>query len=308
MTPANDFPKEDPVRSAVTIGAEIVGWSAGNALGFLFGGPVGSAAGGAAGVIISRSLVAAGAEVCERILSPREKARVGAALAVAAERTQERLANGDHVREDGFFSDGTDRPPIEEVTEGLLLAAQRAYDEKKVQYIGRMSANLNFRPDLNVQSASVLVRFADQLSYQQMCLLRLCQDNATGRQLKAGKADQQVKSPAHGALLSDLLELERLGFINNGGTAVLGLSDVDPPAMRLQLFGIHLYSLMELGNIPDEDIDALRATLEAPEPQYIKTRPAEMEGNEHLSFGPNNLSESPTSQLTTVRTLPNGAI
>ncbi len=292
--PSIEGHRHEGVRTAVTIGAEIAGWSAGGALGFLFGGPVGSAAGGAAGVIISRSLVAAGAEVCDRVLSSREKARVGVALAVAAERTQERLASGDNVRDDGFFSDGTERPPFEEVTEGLLLAAQRAYDEKKVQHIGRLLANLNFRADLNVQSASVLVRLSDQLSYQQLCLLRLCHDNATGRQLKAGKADHQVKSAAHGALLSDLLELERFGFINNGGTAVLGLNDINPPSMRLQLFGVHLYNLMELGKIPDEDLDPLRATLEAPEPQYVKIKALEHQGNENLIFDRTNLNKGPT--------------
>jgi hypothetical protein len=224
-----------------------------------------------AGVAISKSLVAAGEEICDRILSPREKARVGAALAVSATRTQERLEAGDQVREDEFIRDGTDRPPIEQVTEGLLLAAQRAYDEKKVPFIGRLSANLNFRPDLDIQSASVLVRLADQLSYQQLCLLRLCYENVSGRPLQGGKATDKVKSPAHAALLSDFLELERAGFIYMNGNAVLGLTDIDPPNARLQLFGAHLYELMELDQIPTDDIDRLRKTLDAPEPVYVTT-------------------------------------
>lgn len=266
-----DEDKKNGVRTAVSLGAELVGGAAGGVLGFLFAGPVGAGAAGVAGVAITRSLVAAGEEVCDRLLSPREKARVGGALAVAAMRTRERLERGDRVRDDGFVADGTDRPPVEEVTEGLLLAAQRAYDEKKVPFIGRLSANLNFRPDMDVQSASVLVRFADQLSYQQLCLLRVCHDNANVRPLAGGKAEGQVKSAAHGALLSDLLELEQLGFVSNGGVAVLGLADIDPPKMRLQLFGVHLFTLMELERIPNEELVPIRATLEAPDPVFVTT-------------------------------------
>lgn len=270
------------LRDAISVGAEIVGGAAGGALGFLFAGPVGAAGAGAAGVVISRSLMAVGEEVCDRILSPRERARVGAAVAVSAARTQERLQAGDQVRADGYLSDGTSRPPVDEITEGLLLAAQRAYDEKKVPFIGRLSANLNFRPDLSLESASVLVRLAEQLSYQHLCLLKLCSENASGIPLKGGKAEGRVKGPAHGALLSDLLYLERAGFINNGGVAVLGLSDIDPPKMRLQLFGAHLFELMELERIPQEDLANLRAILDEPEPSFVtSTAPPVDSSSEH---------------------------
>ena len=265
MAGDKDNEKEgEGLRAAVDMGADIVGAAAGGALGVLFAGPVGAAGAGIAGVAITRSIVAVGEQICDRLLAPREKARVGAAIAVSTVRTQERLANGDRARDDGFINDGTDRPPIDEVTEGLLLAAQRAYDEKKVPYIGRLSANLNFRPDLNVQAAAFLVRIADQLSYQQLCLLRLAHENEFGDPLVDGKAEGRVKNPAHGALLSDLLELERLGFINNGGTAVLGLSDIDPPKARLQLFGRHIFDLMELKEIPNEDLQPLRRIFDLP--------------------------------------------
>jgi hypothetical protein len=268
----SDRPREENhprIRALVGLGAELVGGAAGGALGFLLAGPAGAVAAGAGGVAITRSLVAAGEEVCDRILSAREQARVGAALAVAAIRTQERIQAGDKVRDDGFVADGTNRPPIEEVTEGLLLAAQRAYDEKKVPYIGRLSANLNFRPDMDVRSASVLVRLAGDLSYQQLCLLRLAYENQAGTPLSGGKYKDCFKSTAHAALLTDLLELERAGFLNMGGSAVLGMTDIDPPQARLQAFGVHLYELMELHRIPVEDLEPLRRELNAPDAVYL---------------------------------------
>jgi hypothetical protein len=260
------------LRKAIGVGAELVGAAASGALGFLFAGPFGAAGAGAAGVVISKTLLEVGDEVCDRILSPREKVRVGAAVAIAADRTQERLKHGDQIRTDDFINDGTSRPPVSEVTEGLLLAAQKSYEEKKVPFIGRLLANLNFRPDLSVQSASLLVRLSDQLSYQHLCLLRLCHDNASGTPLKGGQAGKYVKSPEHAALLSDLLYLERLGLINNSGNAVLDITGINPPKMQLQLFGSHLFSLMELDLIPQEDLTGLRAIFDAPDPTYVTTQ------------------------------------
>jgi hypothetical protein len=275
QTPAKAEPVEGAkeshprVRALVGLGAEMAGGAAGNVLGFLLAGPVGATVAGAAGVAITRSLVSAGEEVCDRLLSPREKARVGAALAVAATRSRERLQAGDQVRDDGFLDNGTERAPVEEVTEGLLLAAQRAYDEKKVPFIGRLSANLNFRADMGVHAASVLVRLADELSYQQLGLLRLAYENQKGTPLSGGKYKDRFKSTAHAALLYDLLELQQGGFINIGETAVLGLADIDPPQARLQGFGTHLFELMELQHIPEEDLSPLREALNAPDANLV---------------------------------------
>lgn len=272
MTNAEEKSAElDRVRSAVVLGAEITGWAGGGALGTLIAGPWGGAAGGATGVVLARSLMATGADMVDRLLSRRERMRVGAAIAIAAAVTEERLAAGDTPRDDDFLSSGAGRAPVDEITEGVLLAAQRAYDEKKVPYLGRLSANLNFRRDVDVASATVLVRIADQLSYQQLCLLRICHDNGGTRPLVGGKPEGRTKSLAHGALLSDLLELSRIGLIKSGETIVLQLGDIDPPACRTQLFGEYLFQLMQLDLVDDADVERLRAVFETPEPTYITT-------------------------------------
>lgn len=261
--------KNDPerrIRVVIGWGTDIAGGAAGGALGLLLGGPIGAVAAGAGGAAITRALVAAGEDICDRILSQREKKRVGAALAIAADKTRERLNNGDRGRDDDFVSNGSDRPPIEETTEGLLLAAQRAYDEKKVPFIATLLANLNFRQDLNVQAAAVLVRMVDQITYQQMCILRLAFENQCGTPLSGGKYQNRLKGPGHGAILSDILELERRGLINNGGNAVLGLIDLNPPSIKLQGFGVHIFDLMELKNIPKSDLDVIRNILNAADP------------------------------------------
>lgn len=64
-------------RKQIGAGADIAGASIGGALGFLAAGPAGAVVGGAAGAVASSLLKHVGDEVSERVLSPRERVRVG---------------------------------------------------------------------------------------------------------------------------------------------------------------------------------------------------------------------------------------
>jgi hypothetical protein len=172
----NRASSEDDKKSYVGLisaGSELVGGAAGGALGFLAAGPGGAAAAAVGGVALAKTLQALGNEVAARFLSPRERTRVGAALATAASETDERLSRGDTLRQDGFLDDGSDRPPAQEVMEGALQAAQRAWQEKKVPYLGRLAASLNFAPEFDLRAARWLIHLGDRLSYTQLCLLKL---------------------------------------------------------------------------------------------------------------------------------------
>ncbi len=240
----------------------MAGGAVGGALGFLCAGPIVAAAAGAGGVLITKALVAVGDEISDRILAPREKARIGATLAISADTVRKRIENGDPPRQDEFVDDGSDHPPIEEITEGLLLAAQRAYDEKRVPYIGRLSGNLNFRPDLNTAAASWLTRLAQDISYTQLCMLRLALENVKGEPLRGGRIEnKRTKGPAHAAYLAEIFNLYQRSLINFGDAAVFSVLDTNPPAMALQGYGVHLYDLMELGRIPKEDLRPIREAL-----------------------------------------------
>lgn len=240
----------------ITLGSEISASAVSGALGFLAGGPVLAGAAAAGGIVLAKVLVAIGQEVSERILSPREKMRVGAALAEAANTAKERLASGATLRDDDYVDDGTKHPPVNEITEGLLMVAQRAYQEKKVPFVGRLAANLNFEKAFDVTAARWLTHLADRLSYTQLCLLRLAEFRTTNSLHIPGKIEnKQTKGPAHAALISELLELHSLGLINFGDTAVIGLLDVDPAKMKLQGFGVHLFRLMGLQHIAIEDTE-----------------------------------------------------
>lgn len=84
-------------------------------------------------VVAAGSMITAGLrEVTRRVLSRREEARAGGAFLAAAEALEERQDAGQQLRDDGFFVRSNGRADADEVVEGVLLAAQRSYEERKV--------------------------------------------------------------------------------------------------------------------------------------------------------------------------------
>ena len=85
-----------------------------------------------------------GADVSERLLSPREQARVGFVLASAATEIHSRIERGETLRSDGFFDPRHgERSDAEEVSEGVLLKSQREPEEKKLPYMAHPSQTLH---------------------------------------------------------------------------------------------------------------------------------------------------------------------
>lgn len=102
MTDKNS--NHEKANSLISAGAEISGAAVGGALGFLAAGPSGAATFGAVGAICGQIIEHVGSEIYSRYLGPREKVRVGGALAIAANEIQERLKKGDKLRSDGFLT------------------------------------------------------------------------------------------------------------------------------------------------------------------------------------------------------------
>ena len=116
-----------------------------------------------------------GQEILERQLGSREKVRVGATFAIAAANIRQRLENGESLREDGFFDEKqTGRSDAEEVVESVLLKAQREPEEKKIEYMGYLLSGIAFNPEISVHMAHQLTKVAEQLTYRQLCILKLC--------------------------------------------------------------------------------------------------------------------------------------
>jgi hypothetical protein len=92
---------------------------------------------------------------------------------------QKKLADGLPLRQDNFFQEtANDRATADEVVEGIVLAAQREYEERKLQFYGNLIANIAFHSEVNRTQANLFIRQAERMSYRQLCLwsLFVCMD------------------------------------------------------------------------------------------------------------------------------------
>lgn len=255
MNRHDDKTNRDGLRALIEYGSQIVGGAAANALSIFAGDPSTALAFGAAGSAVGILFERLGQEISHRLLGPREKVRVGAVFALAASKIKERLDNGDFLRSDGFFNlNAAGQSAASEVAEHVLLKAQREPEEKKLPYMANLLANAAFHDYVSAQMAHQLIKAAEQLTYRQLCILRL---GVVKHQFGLRNSDYRGQTSFHNELLQVLYEcfdLYQRAFIHFGGPVALGPTDVVPAQMTPQGLGVHLYNLMELAEIPDEDL------------------------------------------------------
>ena len=230
-------------------------------------GPEAKAIGGLASKGIEIVLRDVGTDISSRQLGPREEIRVGAALIIAAAEIKRRQKNGELLRDDGFFDKNQGgRSDAGEVLESVLLKAQREPEEKKIRHLGLLYSSIPFDSDISLPYAHQLIKVAEQLTYQQLCILKLSVVKDT-----YSLRDKDYRDHDDFKNLSPLLyacaELYDKEYINFGGEAnfhigehmdygatIHRLTRAKPSLMSLQGIGADLYNLMRLCLIPDADI------------------------------------------------------
>lgn len=245
------------IERLVQAGIAIAGNVAGVGVTLSSGDPFLGAAAGAA-------IQQAGGEVAARLLGPREEARVGAAMLYAADRLKMLVEEGASIRTDGFFADDVDRSDGSEVVEGVLLAAQRDHEEKKLRFYGNLLAAIAVTPDIDVGFANLLIRYAEVLSYRQLCLLALIKDKDD-----YSLRDERVRDGDTWPQRAVLEELDELGWAkremvmpipvewDGSGRRPLQEKMGRPASSQLANYGTVLHALMGLDTIEEEDIRQL---------------------------------------------------
>lgn len=259
---SNGSERHSGIRRLINSGAEIAGGAVGGALGFLAAGPVGAAALGASGAVAALALKHIGEEASERLLGPRERVRVGGVLALTAAEVQQRVQQGENVRNDGFFDvPNSGRSYGEEVAESVLLKSQREVEERKLPYMAHLFASIAFEPTISASMAHQLLKAAEQLTFRQLCLLRI---GAIRSQFKLRATDYRGHGSFDKELYQVLYECHDLynrGFVAFGGVAGFGPTDVVPAQMNPQGLGADLHNTMKLAQIPMEQLLPIAAHL-----------------------------------------------
>jgi hypothetical protein len=234
--------EQENTKSLVEMGADIAGNVAGAAVGFIVAGPTGSVIGAAATPVITGILKTIGSEIRSRLYSDRELIRAGGALAFAVQKIQSNIETGRTLRSDNFFDDDTvsDRGAAKEILEGVLLAAQKEYQEKKVRFYGNLYANIVFESDVDRSQANYLIRLLDRLSFRQLCILAEFRD-------RTFSFYPAQKTPD---VMNEFKELASLGLIEIKDSDMNGVSYIFCQALP---YAKKLYKLLELDEIGEDE-------------------------------------------------------
>lgn len=266
--------KNDKIRQLINYGMPLLGAGASAAISSTLGmiGPEGAAIGGMVGKGIEIALSKVGQDISERHLSTREKVRLGAVLVIAAEEIRKRRASGENHREDGFFDERpTGQSDAAEVAEHVLLKAQREAEEKKIEHMGYLLASVAFEPQISVYMAHQLIKAAEQLTYRQLCILKLCavKDNYELRDKNYREFELESLSKDLYEVLHECADLHNKEYIHSGldtvtyeSNVLSRLRSIVPSDMAFHRMGDYLYNLMKLSQIPDEDIASIAEQLQ----------------------------------------------
>jgi len=267
------------MKRLIAVGADLVGSGGGAAVGLLVGGPAGALVGAAAGPILTNGIK----DFAARTLSQRERIRVDTLCAYTAEAIIVRKNAGDTIRDDGFFfAQPGKRASGDEIFEAVLIAAQREHEERKVEHLGYLFANLCFEKEVDRSLANWLIKIAQELTWTQLVLLSL-----VGQMEKFNFPDFDIEARGSTGWRSFGLR-DQLADLSWSKRGMIGAPTSTKEGQLLpristrfrdqclQVHGRLLFALMQLELIPIEDIeDVLQDLLPEPDsgspPQPIST-------------------------------------
>ena len=204
------------------------------------------------------------------LISRRQSERLYVWGKQAAESIAQRLANGEKYREDGFFDKtSTNRSNIDEVVESILKKVIDTTEEPKIKYMANLTENVHFDSDLDIDTYRRILKILDELSYRQLCLIKLFMnsDQIALDNLGNPNITQNLSS-----ILTDCFELNDKKFIssgnafmkkirelylgNSGDVFIAGSTPAEYPGFS-EVFSDKLFKFVKLDQIPDEDVDSI---------------------------------------------------
>jgi hypothetical protein len=223
---------------------------------------------------LANSLKSIGQEFAERMLSQRENLRVGSALILAAEGIRKRLESGESVRDDGFFDKtATNYSNMDEAVESTLKKVMRTTEEPKIEFMANLIESVHFNSDLDMHTYRHILKHLEELSYRQLCIIRLC---INANQINLDNLGNPNITGNLSSILRDCFEVrdKRLISSNNpfikkigelylgssGQTWVVGGKSPEYPGFDDQeanILGKDMFKFSKLNQIPDEHVDAI---------------------------------------------------
>lgn len=252
--------KSNKLITIIDKGSEIGGSVTGATIGVIIAGPIGAIGGAAVGPLIALAFNKIGTEISEKLMSPREQARVGATYTLALEKISRLLENGEKVREDDFFEEtNKNRSKSETLLEGTLLKARNEYEEKKIKFYSSFLANLNFDSTISFEKGNTLLRILEQLSYRQIAILAYINGIEylnTDRWMISFKDKSELG--AYQDFYSELMDLYNQQLLQQTGGGI----SMSVSSMGISPLGKSMCNLINIENVEIEDKREVQNTIE----------------------------------------------
>ena len=198
---------------------------------------------------------------------PRERVRVGAALAFAVEYAATLARDGRGTRTDGWFTPRPgNRSIAEEVTESVVDAARRSTDERRVRHLGYLLAEAAVSPDLDADLVARALSSAQSLGWRHLAFLA-----GVGRRgrvpLPMGPLEDEPQAWSAWAAREDVADLQRAGLLDppvasaRPGATLPRLRMAD---LRLTRRGVLVHRLLVLDLLHEDAVGAALADLGLP--------------------------------------------
>lgn len=246
----------DTVFEATTeASAGAIGAAVGAAIGGAVAGPAGTIGGAAVGDAIGAVFKDLASDVKRRYLSKKEGVRIDRALRLTKEKIDANFCSGKALRDDGFFESGVDeRSTAEEIFEGVLIASQREYEEKKLPLMAKLYANIAFDATVSRPTANRLLKLASDLTYRQLVIVKVVgtlqmmashSDLLPLLDLRRGDIYGQIEGIDNIGIASDVFDLLRRNVLFSR-QVVFDPAGINPSQLYLGGYGALLFDLMEL--------------------------------------------------------------
>ena len=212
------------------------------------------AIGGASGELLARKLT-------------KQRDYMGLVREYIIEDIKRRQNNNELFRTDGFLGGTTEkRSDFDDLVDSILLKAADELNQKKLRHIGYLTSSFAYPPAISADSAHRLIKDVENLSYRQLCLMKiasdkeevqLCDKSITERPGEAYHVD-------YTPICDECLDLYDQGYIyvelsREVGNLVPGARSiaVRPSSISLGPKLSSLYDRMRLSEIPPKDIDPI---------------------------------------------------
>lgn len=251
--------KDKIIKEVVETGGDITGNIGGAVLGGLIAGPAGVVIGGISGPILTKIFKKLGSEIQQRILSPREEIRIGGVYTFAINKINENELQGKKIRDDSFFyeRDGN-RSCSEELLEGVILTAQKEYEERKIKFLGNLYGNICTDDSISGEQANQLIKMTNILTYRQLCMVALYYEKS---QLETPPNNIMIKRGASFDIIAELTDLYQKGILWTPKVSNES-ANFSEKRYRITEGGQLYYKLLDLNQIDNSELENLNIQLQ----------------------------------------------